>query len=162
MKKLLTILIVAGGALTTSAQEKAPVAKDYTHDADLGRWVIDLNMKGGIATQDFKTATTSANYLNGVNMNTGQLKFKNGYSFGGDANIGFFFGRNRHFGLGAGIQLMSQHGDAVLDNYHVFYYKRASGAEVQEPFFEALGLYNGCGRIDKPANAKPLYRTEFF
>ncbi|MCD6013745.1 MAG: hypothetical protein K0Q79_3607 [Flavipsychrobacter sp.] len=119
MKKLLLMLIATGGALSTFAQ--TPKSKNYTKDADLSRWVIDLNLKGGGASQEFKTANSTPNYLNGLNMSTGQLKFKNGYSFGGDLQLGFFVGKKRHFGLGTGIMYMSQHGDAVLDNYHVEY-----------------------------------------
>ena len=119
MKTLLILLIAAGGALSTYAQDTTK--HKYTKDADLGRWVLDLNLLGGGASQMFNTSTTTANYLNALNMNTGQLKYKNGYSYGGDAQVGFFFGKKRHFGIGAGIMYMQQNGDAILNNYHVEY-----------------------------------------
>jgi outer membrane protein OmpA-like peptidoglycan-associated protein len=119
MKKLLLMLMAGGISASTFAQ--APGTKNYSRDADLSRWVIDLNLLGGLASQEFTTANTAGNYNNGVNMTTGQLKSKDGYSFGGDAQLGFFFGNNRHFGLGTGIMFMSQHGKASLDNYHVEY-----------------------------------------
>jgi outer membrane protein OmpA-like peptidoglycan-associated protein len=119
MKKIILMLIATSGALSTYAQ--APKPKNYATDVELSRWVIDLNLKGGLATQEFKTANSNSNYLNGVNMNTGLLNFKNGYSLGGDLQLGFFVGKKRHFGLGAGIMYMSQQGNAALDNYHVEY-----------------------------------------
>jgi outer membrane protein OmpA-like peptidoglycan-associated protein len=119
MKKLLILLIAAGGTVSTFAQ--SPTVKKYTKDADLGRWVIDVNLMGGMASQDFKMAPSTNNYPNALNMNTGELKFKNGYSYGGDVQVGFFFGKKRHFGLGAGLMYMQEQGDAVLDKYHVEY-----------------------------------------
>lgn len=113
------MLIAAGISLPAFAQDKQ--VKKYTTDADLSRWVIDVNILGGLATQGFTTPSSTANYPNALNVNTGNLNYKNGYSFGGDAQLGFFFGKKRHFGVGAGIMMMQQYGDAVLDNYHVEY-----------------------------------------
>ena len=118
MKKLLLMLIATGGILPAVAQEKV---RSYKTDAELSRWVIDFNLLGGLANQDFTTANTNANYPNTVNTNTGELKFRNGYSFGADAQLGFFFGKKRHFGIGAGLMYMQQHGDAELSNYHTEY-----------------------------------------
>ena len=111
-------MIASGAALPTIAQ---PVAKSYKTDDLLPRWVIDVNLLGGLADQSFKTTASMPDYPNALNANTGKLEYKNGYSFGGDAQVGFFFGAKRHFGLGTGVLLMQQHGDAILDNYHVEY-----------------------------------------
>jgi len=119
MKKLLILLIAASGSLCAHAQDTTK--HKFTHDADLGRWVIDLNLLGGGASQNFNTSATTASYLNPLNMNTGELKYRNGYSYGGDAQLGFFFGKKKHFGIGAGIMYMQQNGDAILNNYHVEY-----------------------------------------
>ncbi len=118
MKKLLFLLIAAGGSASAIAQSSTP---GYSADSLLSRWVLDINLLGGIAGQDLTTASSVANYPNALNMNTGQLKYKNGYSFGADAQLGFFFGEKRHFGFGTGIMFLQQHGDASLDNYHVEY-----------------------------------------
>ena len=91
MKKLLGLLMAVGCAATTFAQ--SPAIKKYTKDADLSRWVLDLNLVGGFASQDFTMASSTNNYPNALNMTTGDLKFKNGYSYGGDAQLGFFFGK---------------------------------------------------------------------
>ncbi len=110
--------MAAGGVLSAGAQ--AP-KKSYTPDSLLSRWVIDLNLKGGLSNQDFTTANTTLNYPEAVNANTGNLKYKNGYAFGGDVQLGFFFGKKRHWGLGAGFMYLAQDADAILDNYHVEY-----------------------------------------
>ena len=118
MKKLLLLFIALGGVLPAMAQGNGP---GYLTDALLSRWVIDADLLGGLATQNFRTANSTLNYLNGLNMNTGQLQYKNGYSVGADAGIGFFFGQKHHFGLGTGIMYMQQQGFANLDKYHVEY-----------------------------------------
>ena len=118
MKKLLFLFLVAGSILQVTAQTKK---SDYCADSLLSRWVIDVNLLGGGVSQTFTTANSNANYLNGLNMNTGQLKYINGYSLGADAQLGFFFGKKRHFGIGIGVLYMQQYGDAILNNYHVEY-----------------------------------------
>lgn len=94
---------------------------NYTKDGDLGRWVIDVNAMGGYLMQDYTMPNTMGNYLNAVNSSTGKMDFSNGYSVGGDLQVGFFFGKKRHFGLGTGINYMYQAGDAGLKDYHVEY-----------------------------------------
>jgi len=118
MKKVLLLLIPASVSAAALAQE--PNRHNHA-DSLLSRWVVDLNLLGGLASQTFTTANTAGNYLNGLNINTGQLTYTNGSAFGGDAQLGFFFGKKRHFGLGTGIMYMEQNGDAVLNNYHVEY-----------------------------------------
>ena len=116
MKKILSLLVAAGALVSAQAQ-------DSTHhkmhrDRDLSRWVIDVNLLGGGNNQMFTTANTSANYLNNLNTNTGDLTYKNGYTYGADAQLGYFFGKNRHWGLGVGFMYMMQQGDAILNNFH--------------------------------------------
>ncbi len=118
MKKLIFLLAAAYGTVPAVAQESK---HSYHADSLLSRWVIDINLLGGGASQAFTSANTDANYPNTLNTNTGQLKYRNGYSFGGDAQLGFFFGRKRHFGISAGFMYMQQNGDAILNNYHTEY-----------------------------------------
>jgi len=118
MKKLLMLFIAACGSVSAIAQ--GPNSHDQP-DSLVSRWVIDVNLLGGVASQTFTTANSNANYLNGLNLNTGQLKYSNGSSFGGDAQLGFFFGKKRHFGIGTGFMYMQQQGTASLNNYHVEY-----------------------------------------
>jgi outer membrane protein OmpA-like peptidoglycan-associated protein len=111
MKKLFFLLIAAGCSASAMAQK-------INADAPSPRWAIDINLLGGLASQTFKTANTNANYPDAVTVTTGELKYNKGYSFGADAQLGFFFGKKRHFGIGAGIMFMEQHGVAELNNFH--------------------------------------------
>ena len=118
MKKLIFMLMAASGAVSALGQG---TKMRYDADSLLPRWVIDVNLLGGLANQTFTTVGSQANYLNALNANTGDLKYKNGYALGADAQVGFFFGKKRHFGFGTGFMYVQQFGDAYLDNYHVEY-----------------------------------------
>lgn len=127
MKRILFLSIAAVTAISAVAQPTGttttPVSgvKHYTPDSLLSRWVIDLNFMGGVMTQDVTTATSIGGYTNGLNMNTGVLKFDKGSSFGFSGQLGYFFGPRCHWGIGTGIVYMGQKGTFSLDNYHVEY-----------------------------------------
>ena len=118
MKKLLFLFIATSGVTPAMAQGQSP---NYLPDSLLSRWVIDVNLLGGFGNQNFNTQNSAANYPNGLNLNTGKLTYKQGDAFGGDAQVGFFFGKKRHWGIGAGFMYLQQQGFANLDNYHVEY-----------------------------------------
>ena len=136
MKKLILIFIASCTALGLTAQAqdstKHKMKKPYTHDKDLSRWVLDINFLGGTYMQDFKTRNTSGNYLNEITAvsNNGNLKFNNGSTFGGDAQIGLFFGKKKHWGLGTGFMYLYQQGDLNLDNFHVEYQATDNNAKT--------------------------------
>ena len=93
--KRIFFLLIASGALSATAQTRdtmmqLPAVSSYA-DSLLPRWVIDINVLGGILTQNLTTANSTGNYLNGVNMNQGNLSFNNGTSFGFDGQLGVFF-----------------------------------------------------------------------
>lgn len=128
MKKLFFLLVISGGALSTLAQ--APSSKStggqkrkFAADSLLSRVVVDVNLVGGVLTQDLTMANTIGYYNNAITSvsNTGKLKFDNGLTYGFDAQIGYFFGKKRHFGIGTGFMYLQQQGDLRLDQYHVEY-----------------------------------------
>ncbi len=130
MKKIFFLLIAANGALSAIAQSPAtnkPVdntSKDHVWfkpDSMLLRWVVDLNLLGGMLSQNLTLANPNAGYTNNVNNNISGLKFDNGYSFGGDAEVGYFFGRKAHFGIGTGVMYLYQQYDLTMDKFHVEY-----------------------------------------
>jgi outer membrane protein OmpA-like peptidoglycan-associated protein len=133
MKKLFFLLIAASGALSAIAQEapattqqKTPAPagqmKKYTADEGLPRWVIDLNLMGGVLTHDITTTNPVLNYTNALNSSgVSGLKFENGMSYGGNAQVGFFFDNKSHWGIGTGIMYLMQKGDVTLDKYKVEY-----------------------------------------
>jgi outer membrane protein OmpA-like peptidoglycan-associated protein len=126
MKKFILIFITCCGAFhsVTQAQDTTRNSRrNYTHDRDLSRWVLDVNFLGGGYMQNLSASGSNAGYLKEITSvsNNGNLNFKNGYSLGGDAQVGFFFGKNKHWGIGTGFMYLSQQGDATLDNFHVEY-----------------------------------------
>jgi|GEM_PF-463803 len=124
MKRLILILIASCSAISLLAQDATRnKKKDFKHDRDLSRWVLDVNLMGGGYIQNFTSATSTSGYLNEIPSvsNNGNLKFSNGASFGGDAQIGLFFGKNKHWGIGTGFMYLYQQGDATLDNFSVQY-----------------------------------------
>lgn len=151
MKKLFFLLIAANGVLSATAQMNDSTAKKQFHtDAELQHWVVDVNLLGGILTQDLTTANSTGNYLNALSdANYGKLKFTNGTSFGFDAQLGYFFGNSNHFGVGAGIMYLSQMGDATLDQFHVQFQStdgfNNTSREIitaNQPIKEALNITN--------------------
>ena len=85
-------------------------------------WCLDINAMGGMVTQDI-TAGSGTSYKNiiGANSRISNLDFKNGMSYGGDIQLGYFFGKKRHFGIGTGFLYMQQQGDMTMDQFHVEY-----------------------------------------
>ncbi len=120
MKKLALLFLTTSLAHNVNAQDVGNKS-DYMTDAQLSRWVIDLNLKGGLSNQMYTSPNSTGNYLNALNANTGNLKFTNGFAYGADAQLGFFFGKKKHFGIGAGYMYLMQQGDATLDNFQIAY-----------------------------------------
>ena len=119
MKNLIFLLIASNSISIATAQNKE--RKVYTHDNGLSRWVLDANLFGGAFTQQMDKSTTAKNYLNGINVNTGNLKFSNGAALGAELQIGYFFGKNKKIGLGTGLLYLRQWGNLSLDNFHAEY-----------------------------------------
>ena len=125
MKKIFFLLIVSGtlsaNAQTTDTTKAKPSKRRFHTTYNLPGWAIDVNLLGGGLSQKLTTAYTAGNYANGVNVNQGNLKFKDGTSFGFDAQLGYFFGRSRNWGVGAGFMYLSQMGNLTLSDYHAEY-----------------------------------------
>ena len=135
MKKTLLIFIAAFSALQLQAQNinpdgdnikgRMPKAhkqhKPYDADSLLQRWCIDVNATAGILTQQYTANDLASHYTNAINQNISQVKFENGGSYGIDAQVGYFFGRKKHFGIGTGLMYMYQQGTATIDNFHIEY-----------------------------------------
>lgn len=161
MKKVLSLLLAASGALSSMAQAPSgniaqsgdstvPAGPKYTPNYLLPRWVVDINIMGGLLNQNLSSAYTGANYTNTVPglYNPGKLKFTTGTTFGFDAQLGYFFGHTCNWGIGTGFMYLSQHGTAKLTDFHTEYqatdaagqvYRQViSGAKVEE----ALNITN--------------------
>jgi outer membrane protein OmpA-like peptidoglycan-associated protein len=135
MKKIILILIAAAGTLNVTAQNINPEV-DYTKnsgggaskhivkpDSMLSSWCIDVNLMAGALSQNASVKSMGANYSNPVtaNSNISKLKFNGGASYGFDAQVGYFFGHKKHFGVGAGLLYMYQQANATIDKFHIEY-----------------------------------------
>ncbi len=131
MKKVFLLLIAASSALAAMAQTPGAQGysnnghRKYTKDSLLMRWVLDVNFLAGGLTQDYTTHSSLANYNNSiadVSNTGGNLKFATSHSFGFDAQIGYFLGKKRHFGFGAGFMYLGQQGQlSTTTPFHVEY-----------------------------------------
>src|SRR4051812_10843329 len=121
---------------TTTSADDTPAEKpdidslrpEWKADSFLSHFVLDVNLLGGMLTQDIKVANTNPNYTNNIGSltNTGHLKFSNGMSYGAEAQLGYFFGEKAHWGVGIGFQYFYQMGDLTLDKFDVQYQSRDS------------------------------------
>src|SRR4051812_19140813 len=130
MKRFFFLLIAANGALSAMAQtsntDQADNSKHhrrwFKNDSLMKRWVFDFNVMGGVLTRSMNIANTSGNYSNGISGNsTGEMEFGEGMSYGADAQLGYFFGRKAHFGIGTGLTYLYQQGELELEDFHVQY-----------------------------------------
>lgn len=161
MKKLFFLLIAANGALSAIAQTTPP-PKKFTTDDGLPRWVIDINAMGGMLNQDITTTNPVLSYNNALNSSgISGLKFDNGMSYGGNAQIGFFFDKKSHFGIGTGLMYLMQTGDVTMDKYKVEFQSTDNKGDVfrqiitsSNPIKEQLKMTN----ISIPLLLKFKYR----
>ena len=127
MKKLILLLAAAGSTFASTAQtahDSIKVKKQRKqYDAQLPAWCLDINLKGGLLMQDLSQVNMLGNYTNAIasQSNIGTVKFSNGSAYGFDAQVGCFFGKNRHWGVGVGFMYLQQSGDLSLDKFHVEY-----------------------------------------
>lgn len=123
MRQLFLLLVAGVGVSPVMAQQRDSVLKHtgYRKDARLSRWVLDVNLMGGKLSNKYNMASTAGNYPLGHNVTTGNLKFANGGSWGADVQLGYFFGKGKHFGVGTGLSYFVQSGDVTLDTFHAEY-----------------------------------------
>ncbi len=159
MKKILFLLISAG-ALSASAQNNSAPQAPAPNGSSM--WTVEGNVLFGSLSQKLTTANSTGNYLNGVNVNQGNLTFKTSGTVGIDAQVGWFPGKQRHWGIGTGIMYLRQHGHAILDSFHAEYqatdgkgniYRQVVTAD--EPVDERLKISN----VNIPLVLK--YKTRF-
>ncbi len=125
MKKIIFLLLASGSVFSAVAQNPSPMntSKKFAADSLLSHWVVDINLLGGGVMQDLTTANTMGNYNNVISgaSSMGKLKFDNGYAYGFDVQLGYFFGKRNNWGLGTGFMFMHQHGELSFQNFHVEY-----------------------------------------
>ena len=117
MKKIIVCLLVAASIPGVKAQSQTAT---YLTDSQLSRWSIDVNFLGGITSQNLSWGSTNY-FTNPVNDTISKAKYTNGSSLGYEAQLGYFFGKSRNFGIGLGLIGQSQSGTVTVNNYHMEY-----------------------------------------
>jgi outer membrane protein OmpA-like peptidoglycan-associated protein len=120
-------------------QDTARVRKPFDRDGLLSRWCIDLNLTGGLLSQNYTSNNLASHYPNNVNTNISNVKFTDGASYGADAEVAYFFGRNKHWGIGTGIMYLFQQGNAKIDQFHTEY----QATDLQGNTYRQLVTSNG-------------------
>lgn len=114
MKKIILLLVAAGAGYSAMAQVRG--GDNYY----ASKWVIDLNFPVGVLMQS-PTTKMDVNFPSALNTRVDNIKMNTGTSYGADLEFGYFVGKRRRFGIGAGILYMSQSSNATMGSYHVEY-----------------------------------------
>lgn len=115
MKK--TFLTLAASLLVLSSM--ATDKKDYS--SKFPAWFIEVNMNTGALDQRYTMYDFAQHYPTPVNNEVGNVTFSNGKTFGVNGQVGYFFGQQRHFGIGAGLMYFSRSGHTRLSSFHTEY-----------------------------------------
>lgn len=149
MKLSILMGSVALAATAYGQNTDAQHAPKQSWNEGLPAWCIDANFKGGILGYNMTTANMAANYLNSIQPYVSELRFKDGRSAGGDVQLGYFFGRKKHFGVGIGFLYFSQSGSFEMDNFHIEYQSADSRGDMfrqivtaNRPITEELKMTN--------------------
>jgi outer membrane protein OmpA-like peptidoglycan-associated protein len=165
MKKVFFLLIAANGALSAIAQSSGttpptPGVQPAYKDCYTSHWALDVNLRGGLLNQNFTTVNTASNYPNATKADISDVTFSKGMSYGIDAQVGYFFGKNAHFGIGTGFMYMMQFGEAKVANYSVDY----RGTDAHGDFRQMIESENLREKLTITNLNVPLmlkYRTRF-
>jgi outer membrane protein OmpA-like peptidoglycan-associated protein len=118
----LTKKIVLGFALMLSAiwNLKAQETK-VNFDSKMPRWYLGASVFGGLNTSNIDQTNWSKSYLNAINVNMPNLEQKSANNFGINLNLGYYFGKNRNFGLGTGLQYIQNRSNLGLNPFSLEY-----------------------------------------
>ena len=100
---------------TRPVRMKTPIRQDTMATG----WCVELNAIGGIFTQNVTSGSLTSAYSNIANSKVSTPQFNNGCEFGFDAEVGYFFGLKRHFGIGTGLMYIYEHSTATIDAFHM-------------------------------------------
>lgn len=170
MKKSIFILAAAASlSMSATAQKMDSTAAMYNmpalpcYDEVMGRWTLDINARVGSLTHNPTYAASTDAYSNaiGSSTNLGLLRITDGVTYGGDAQLGFFFGERRHWGIGAGFMYLVQRANAKLDNYHVEFQATDRGGNIYRQLITGRNLEERLEitNLNIPIVAK--YKTRF-
>jgi hypothetical protein len=87
-----------------------------------GKWSLGLNLKYGKLSEKVSLLSPALIYPDTRKLKgTSALKINSDYSYGGDVQLGYYFGKGKNFGIGTGIVYFKNQGNMSLDSMHVEY-----------------------------------------
>ena len=101
---------------TDAVRKKKP---DYSFKSKM--WFVELDGLAGASLPSMQGVDLTKGYNDVAFSKTGYFKVNNAASSGFDGQIGYFFGDERHFGIGTGIKLFYQHYDLRLSGFEMDY-----------------------------------------
>ncbi len=87
----------------------------------LSRVCIDVNHTYGREIKNLSSINLVSKYTDPLNTNISGMKFSNGYSYGVDAEIGYYFDLAGRYGIGTGLMYFYQTGQLTMDKFHIEY-----------------------------------------
>ncbi|MCF8254697.1 MAG: OmpA family protein [Bacteroidia bacterium] len=144
--KISIALILLFAGLTINAQDNSK--KDY--DASMPSWFIGGNLRLGTQFISANQNNWSSMYLNSLNTNIGEVDASKGLNYGLDLTLGYFFGSKKNFGLGTGLQFVSQRYQLNVEKFALEY---QSTDNFGSTFRQGLRASNG---IEEKLIAKSL------
>ncbi len=121
MKKTIFALLAILFILPAFAQDsnKVVLKNSYSNAYPL---CIDFNVRGALLNQNLTLVPDMASQYSNISNNTiGKTKFSNGKSIGFDAQFGYFFDKEQHYGFGLGIMYLRQYGKYKLYDFNFIY-----------------------------------------
>jgi hypothetical protein len=110
MKKLIFLLTATAYAVNGFAQ-----------NMQTSGFFIGLNFKVGPNSEQTALMPTNWIYPESVNNAAKQPKVDNETAFGFDAQLGYFFGKKGHWGLGTGLVYFKNDGELTIESMHFEY-----------------------------------------
>lgn len=102
-------------------------------------WVAELNINAGFSNQSTTVYTMGELYPVVINSQSPDVKYSAAGTFGFTGQVGYFFGRQRKFGIGAGLSYFSDKGNLRADKFHVEY----QATDFKNDVFRQLITGNG-------------------
>lgn len=121
MNLLKKISLGLGIAVTALSTASAQNTNSFGTDAQMPRWFIGGGIAAGTQLGSIEQTNWVQAYSNALNATVSSLSQKNGSHLGLNFSLGYFFDKNRNFGLGTGIQYLGLNTTYGLDKFALEY-----------------------------------------
>lgn len=91
------------------------------NDQVLPKWSLDVIYRYGSLKQDIEMINLADAYSQSLNNNFSKAEFSKGNTHSASLQLGYFFGKNRRFGIGTGISWQQQKGIITVKDFKTQY-----------------------------------------